>query len=131
LPVRSLTSPVFRWPDGKTVADAVVAWARAEAARHQGVVAIGYFGSYAKGTWSVGSDVDLVAVVSRAEAPFESRSVDWDTTALPVPAQLLVYTIPEWRHVVGREDRFARVLLDDVIWAFGQPPAHTERLAGP
>ena len=118
MPVRSLSSPVFKWPDQRTVAEAVAAWARREASRRDDVVAIGYFGSYATGTWGVGSDVDLIAVVQRADKPFETRAVSWDTTALPVPAQLLVYTVPEWRQLVCRSDRFSRVLRSEVVWVF-------------
>lgn len=123
MPVRSLSSPVLRWPDRQTVAEAVRRWALTERERHPGTVAIGYFGSYATGTWGVGSDIDLVAVVESSNAPFETRSVAWDTTTLPVPAQLLVYTTSEWRDVLARHDRFAGVLTGDVIWVVGRPPS--------
>jgi hypothetical protein len=121
--VRSLNSPVLRWPDRQAVADAVRRWALEETELHPGTLAIGYFGSYATGTWGVGSDIDLVAVVESSDAPFETRSLSWDTTTLPVPAQLLVYTTSEWHDVLARRDRFAGVLTNNVIWVVGQPPA--------
>ena len=123
MPVRSLSSPVFKWPDQRTVAEAVAAWARREAGRHSDVVAIGYFGSYATGTWGVGSDVDLIAIVRRADEPFETRAVSWNTTDLPVPAQLLGYTVLEWQHLVSRGNRFSRVLTSKVVWVIGS--SHT------
>jgi hypothetical protein len=61
---------------------------------------LGYFGSYANGTWGVGSDIDLVAIVSASDEPFERRSVKWPTERLPVPADLLVYTEPEWTAIL-------------------------------
>lgn len=105
------------------VHEAVVRWADEEARRQQGVVALGSFGSYARGTWGVGSDVGLIAIVRSSEHGFESRSVAWDTTALPVPAELLVYTTNEWRRLVARGDRFSRVLTNEVVWVAGSPPA--------
>jgi hypothetical protein len=104
------------------VAEAVTDWSRREAGRQAGIVAIGYFGSYATGTWGVGSDVDLIALVERADDPFEARAVRWNTTDLPVPAQLLVYTVPEWQQLVARGDRFARVLTSEAVWVLGNPP---------
>lgn len=39
----------------------------------------------------MGRDVDLVAIVAQAEEPFEAHEATWDTTPLPVPADLTVY----------------------------------------
>jgi predicted nucleotidyltransferase len=103
------------------VHDAVVRWAAAAVDQHA-ALAIGYFGSYAQGTWGVGSDVDLVAIVPPTEKPFEARGVGWDTTGLPVPADLLVYTVDEWRGSVSRADRFSRMLATDVVWVVGEAP---------
>ena len=68
MPVRSLNSSVFKWPDHATVDKAVRSWAQAEAKRHPELQRLGYFGSYARGDWGVGSDLDLVAVVDVDEA---------------------------------------------------------------
>jgi hypothetical protein len=113
---------VLKWPDATTVADAVARWAHAAAVGRDDVIAIGYFGSYATGRWGVGSDLDLVAIVRDSELPIERRSVSWDATTLPVPADLLVYTVAEWRALLTRGDRFARVMRDDVVWVQGRPP---------
>lgn len=50
-------------------------WAQKVAREHPEMVRIGYFGSYARGNWGVGSDLDFV--------PYGE---------LPVSADLLVYT---------------------------------------
>ncbi|MBI2230108.1 MAG: nucleotidyltransferase domain-containing protein, partial [Deltaproteobacteria bacterium] len=78
---------------------------RRAVACHSGVVRIGYFGSYARGDWGVGSDLDLVIVVESSNQPFERRSVDWDTTDLPVPVDALVYTQDEWE-ILGQQGGF-------------------------
>jgi len=49
------------------------------------VLRLGYFGSYARGDWGVGSDLDLVVIVKDSDQPFEGRARDWDTLELPVP----------------------------------------------
>jgi hypothetical protein len=57
-----------------------------------------------------------VAVVSRTDVPFERRSAAFDVTALPVPAELLVYTEDEWRALISGGSRFARTLESEVRW---------------
>jgi len=84
---------------------------------HPGVVQIGYFGSYARGDWGVGSDLDLVIVIESADLPFEQRATEWDTTGLPVPADVLVYTRPEWE-ALDPSRRFTRTLKHETIWLY-------------
>lgn len=117
MPVRSLTSSVLRWPDAATVRQAVERWAAAAAARRADVLRIGYFGSYARGDWGVGSDVDLVVVVEGDEQPFVRRAAAWDATDLPVPADVLVYTAEEWQ-ALSRQERFHQTLLREVVWVY-------------
>ncbi len=117
MPVRSLSSPVLRWPDAATVTAALRRWAD-EAARERGeVVRIGHFGSYARGNWGVGSDLDVVIVLEGSELPFERRGVEWDTFALPVPVDLLVYTEAEWRAMEGRPAP-PRAAALDAVWVY-------------
>ena len=89
MPVRSLNSSVLKWPDRTTADTAVRAWAVEAARRYPGLIRAGYFGSYARGDWGVGSDLDLVVVVREAAEPFERRALGWDLSSLPVPAELL------------------------------------------
>lgn len=116
MPVRSLTSSVLRWPDQEHVLRDVRAWVERERARHPELVRLGYFGSYARGDAGVGSDLDLVAVVRASAEPFERRSIDWDLSGLPVPAEILVYTEAEWAELRRRGGRFARMLADEAVW---------------
>lgn len=118
MPVRSLNSSVLKWPDHATVDKAVRSWAQAEAKRHPELQRLGYFGSYARGDWGVGSDLDLVAVMDRSSEPFERRSLTWDATNLPVPAELVVYTGDEWENLKRKGGRFIRMLERDVVWVF-------------
>jgi hypothetical protein len=118
MPVRSLNTSVLKWPDRSTVDRAVREWAQAEAKRHPELERLGYFGSYARGDWGVGSDVDLVAVVDRSSEPFERRCLSWDSTNLPVPAELLVYTADEWENLKQEGGSFIRMLGNEAVWVF-------------
>jgi predicted nucleotidyltransferase len=71
-------------------------WAEQMGRARREVLRIGYFGSYARGDWGVGSDLDLIIVVERADQPFERRGARWAIAELPVPADVLVYTEEEW-----------------------------------
>jgi len=122
MPVRSLRSSVLRWPGAEEVAQAVRAWAAEEIPRHAGLLRLGYFGSYARGDWGVGSDLDLVAVIEVSPEPFERRALAWDLDGLPVPSELLVYTREEWSALQRRNDRFGKVLLEEAVWVW-PPPA--------
>ncbi|MBI2171394.1 MAG: nucleotidyltransferase domain-containing protein [Chloroflexi bacterium] len=115
MPVRLLSSSVMRWPSAKTVHEAVHAWAKAMAQHHKGVRRIGYFGSYARGDWGVGSDVDLIVIIEQADLPFERRPVQWDTLSLPVSADLLVYTADEWEQLQGR---FKETVKREAVWVY-------------
>ena len=97
MPVRSLNSSILKWPDLQTADQAVRRWTEKVARQHQDVVRIGYFGSYARGDWGVGSDLDMVIVVKSSDQPFEKRAAKWDVGELPVPADVLVYTEREWQ----------------------------------
>jgi predicted nucleotidyltransferase len=79
-------------------------------------VAVGYFGSYARGDWGVGSDLDLVVLVAHCDLPFAARASHYDALALPVPVDLLVYTQVEW----DRLEHEGRRLTREVRWVAGR-----------
>lgn len=116
MPVRSLSSSVLRWPDRQEVEEALRVWAERLLARKPEIRRVGYFGSYARGDWGVGSDLDLLIIVDQTERPLELRSTRYDTTPLPVPADLLVYTAEEWNRP-DPEHKFMKALRHEVIWA--------------
>lgn len=120
MPVRSTHSSLIRWPDAATVDRAARAWAQAAASSRPEVVKIGYFGSYARGNWGVGSDLDLIVIVSQSDQPFARRAAGWDATELPVPADVLVYTQDEWTKL-QEEGRFAPIAGNPVVWIFERP----------
>ncbi|MEW6745178.1 MAG: nucleotidyltransferase domain-containing protein [Planctomycetota bacterium] len=107
---------MLRWPDRGEVERALRAWAGAQIDAHPELLRLGYFGSYARGDAGVGSDLDLVAVIRETDVPFERRGVTWTLESLPVPAEILIYTISEWELLLLRGGRFASVLEKETIW---------------
>lgn len=81
------------------------------------ILSVGYFGSYARGDWGVGSDLDLLIIVKDAFQTFDRRCTDWDTMDLPVPTDLLVYTEAEW-HAMNLEGRFSDTLRREIVWIY-------------
>ncbi len=116
MPVRSLNSSVLKWPNRATVDAAARRWAQAQRSLHPEIKRLGYFGSYARGNWGVGSDLDLIALVSHSERPFEQRAMDWDLARLPVPAEILVYTESEWARLEQEGGRFFLTVAAEAVW---------------
>lgn len=125
MPVRSLNSSVLRWPDKGRVDRAIRHWSREQAHKHPHLLRIGYFGSYARGDWGVGSDLDLLVVVESSELPFERRGLGFDTTKLPVPVDLLVYTAEEWGRL--KKSPFGRRLARETVWVWERGPSPGRR----
>ncbi|MFZ5449608.1 MAG: nucleotidyltransferase domain-containing protein [Thermodesulfobacteriota bacterium] len=110
---------MLKWPDAKAVVRALRQWAEKVSRNRPEVVRLGFFGSYARGDWGVGSDLDLVIIVAAARQPFEIRPSTFDTLELPVPADILVYTQEEWDSL-KQERIFFKKLAREVVWLY--PP---------
>lgn len=119
MPVKSLSSAVLRWPSREEVEGALQAWM----VRHPipGLLALGYFGSYARGDYGVGSDLDLLLVVESSSLPSWQRALTLPLEELPVPAEALVYTLAEWQALPERSPRFAETLRREVRWLLPHP----------
>ena len=119
MPVKSLSSAVLRWPSREEVEGALQAWM----VRHPipGLLALGYFGSYARGDYGVGSDLDLLLVVESSSLPSWQRALSLPLEELPVPAEALVYTLSEWQALPQRSPRFSEILRREVRWLFRHP----------
>jgi predicted nucleotidyltransferase len=110
---------VLIWPDRSQISEAVRAWAEAAAREHPELHAVGYFGSYARAQHGVGSDVDILVLMDASPRAFTERALDFDATRLPVPADVLVYTLAEWERAMAAGSRFAQRLRSEVVWVLG------------
>ena len=122
MPVRSLTSAVFRWPDRDAALAAARTWACDLAARDAEIVCIACVGSAARGDWGIGSDLDLVVITRRAPDDPVERLRRYEPTNLPVPADLFVYTLSEWSDLMRTRPHLARRWQTEWLSLAGQRP---------
>jgi predicted nucleotidyltransferase len=120
MPVRSLNSSVIKWPDQKTVHNAVSEWAGKVSQEHPKIIRIGYIGSYARGDWGVGSDLDMIIILDSSDQPFWRRALELPLPDLPVPADMLVYTMEEWQSLVEQGTRFYNTVQREARWVYAR-----------
>jgi predicted nucleotidyltransferase len=87
------------------------------------VLRVGFFGSYARGDWGPGSDLDVAIVVADSERPFAGRSPRYPLEGLPVPADVLIYTVAEWERLAAAGGRFAEEVIRRTRWVFRRDEA--------
>jgi predicted nucleotidyltransferase len=102
-----------------TVLAAARRWAERLAAERPEVIAVVCFGSYARGDWGVGSDLDLLVIVRDTPRPFWERPLDYPALDLPVPAEVLVYTLAEWEAQSEESGRFVLEVTAEGVWLYG------------
>ena len=115
MPVRSLTSVVFRWPDRETVLAAARRWASALRKNEPSVRQVLCIGSYARGDWGVGSDVDLIVLLADCELSPAQRYEKLYPSGLPVQADLWVYTSAQWDLLRARARHLWRRIQHEAI----------------
>ena len=49
--------------------------------------------------------------------PLARRAAEWDTTELPVPTDLLVYTEEEWQ-LLRQQGRFSHTVMTETVWVY-------------
>ena len=76
MPVKFSHSSVVVWPKREAVHRALHAWAKDLAEEQKNLLAVGYFGSYARGDYGVGSDLDLVVLLTHSDEPPERRALN-------------------------------------------------------
>jgi len=62
------------------------------------------------------SAANLIAIVSEAARPLVERALDWDLSALPVPAEILIYTDAEWTQMREQGQRLPREIDAHCRW---------------
>ena len=116
MPVRSLNSVVLKWPDRDAVLAAARRWALRLTREDRAVETVLCVGSYARGDWGVGSDVDLIVRIRESTESSLQRRLRYEPTDLPVPSDVWVYTRAEWNELAVRAphlaSRLAREMLD-------------------
>lgn len=73
MPGTSSTSFVKHWPKPDRVLADLRKWAECQTAIRPELIALGYFGSHARGDTGFGSDLDLVAIIGESDVPQMQR----------------------------------------------------------
>jgi predicted nucleotidyltransferase len=107
---------VLRWPTAAEVFAEAERWAVLQRRDHADLLAVGVFGSYGRGDAGVGSDLDLLLILEICSEPVWERLRRWDTRALPLACDLLVYSLEEWRTLPQWNPRFSQVLHQETRW---------------
>jgi predicted nucleotidyltransferase len=118
MPVRSLNSSVLKWPNRQEVHESLLKWVKKTVKERSDIRAVGYFGSYARGDWGFGSDLDLIVVLADATEPFGRRQLSVDVLDLPVGVDLLVYTADEWLSLIHTGNRFAKTVAAETVCVY-------------
>ena len=127
VPVRSLTSAVFKWPDRDTVLSAARQWAQALCRRDASVEQVACVGSYARGDWGVGSDLDVIIVLTETTLSSAQRYARYYPDDLPVPVDLWVYTRKEWDGLPTRSPHLRQRLQRERLDLASSPSSGSSR----
>lgn len=118
MPVKSLNSSVLKWPSRDEVLIALSEWVKKQTQTKYNILKIGYFGSYVRGDWGVGSDLDVIIVIRASNLTFHERPLEWDTLDIPVPVDLLIYTDEEFKNIKSQNTKFSRILERESVWIY-------------
>ena len=108
MPVRSLNSAVLKWPEQAAVLNKTKQWAILEGERNKNIKNIYCFGSVVSRNWGVGSDLDILIEVNTSKMSFPLRGLKCDTSRIPVPVEIMVYTTEELNKMQAEKRRFAK-----------------------
>lgn len=95
---------------------AVEAWSKRLSAVRPGLMRVGVFGSYGRGTAGVGSDLDLLLIDAAASGPQAQRLLGWPLDELPLCCDALVLTPEEHNALLAGTTRMAAELARDSRW---------------
>jgi hypothetical protein len=109
---------VLKWPCRDEVKKALRQWIEKKMATSTEIIMLGYFGSFAKDNWGVGSDLDLIAIIQDSSIPFERRRLTWNFDTLPVPTDILIYTMKEWQDMRQRGGKFVDMIEKEAVWLY-------------
>jgi uncharacterized protein len=107
---------IFKALDRKQMLDELRSWTAALKATHPRIVKIGLFGSYARGDYRPGSDLDILIIVSEdPESNWFLRGREFDADPLPAGADVLVYTQAE-ASGMALDNPWMIHILSEIIW---------------
>lgn len=99
------------------VLEAARTWAHRLRRDHQEVVRVGYFGSYARGDYVPGSDLDVSIELSGSDAPhWRDRAVRYRPDSFPVGMGFFAYTSDELAALGAAGAAFIKAVDAEIRW---------------
>lgn len=111
------------WPKRSRIVSTATTWAHGAMMDDPWIVWIAYFGSYATLEYGYGSDLDLVVVIDGPPHTLDEPYLF--APDLPVPADVLVYNLDQWRHMAETGNVFYRTISQEAVTLAGHSPQHT------
>ena len=115
-----MSSVVIKSIDAFRLRQAVDSYAERLLAEHPEIEEVVIFGSFAKGTYAPGSDVDVFILLSRSDKGIRDRIPDFLPGPFPVGIDLFPYTKDEVR---AREGSPVLAAVDQSEWRYRRPRA--------
>lgn len=116
LPTSSNGVRVFKALDRDEVLAQLTQWAAKQRRDHPEIIRLGLFGSYSRGDYGPGSDIDLLIIVGDSNEPrWFMRAIAFDASELPVGADVFVYTQAEVDRMLPDSPWLSRIL-GEIVW---------------
>ena len=99
------------------VLEAARTWAEQLRRDYQEVVRVGYFGSYARGDYVPGSDLDVLIELSRSDLPhWRDRAVRYRPDSFPVGMDVFAYTSDALAALRAASAAFIKTIDVEIGW---------------
>ena len=116
MPKKSLNSVKIKSVHRDIVINRLKEWACQIAEKHEEIVKIGYFGSYARDDYTPSSDLDVLIVVRESLKPPHKRLLDYSIDHFPVGCELFVFTEEELGRKKALNKGWMHTILKEVQW---------------
>ncbi|HOJ39587.1 MAG TPA: nucleotidyltransferase domain-containing protein [bacterium] len=98
------------------VVAALKKWKEKLSREHPEVKRVGYFGSYATGSYTPSSDLDVILVLRDCPRPFPARLADYSAEGIPVACEVFPYTEKEIEQLGKEDSPWIKQILKETVW---------------
>lgn len=116
MPKTLLNSVKIKSVPFEVIIDALKKWSLNLKSMDKNIVKIGYFGSYATGDYTPASDLDILIIIKNSDKPFWRRSIDFDTSDIPVGCDIFCYTENEIEKMIENNNLWIKHILDKTVF---------------
>ncbi|OGL46970.1 MAG: hypothetical protein A2161_09405 [Candidatus Schekmanbacteria bacterium RBG_13_48_7] len=122
MPVSSSNSVKIKSVSPVLVIDALKKWISELRLNNKNLISAGYFGSYAKGNYAPGSDIDILLILTNSKHDrFFDRSPEFYPESFPIGMDIFVYTVDEISQMFEYGNGWIKQVFNSTIWIFQYP----------